>query len=80
MKKSNGLTRGLSRRQALIMAMASGMAVPAWQAVAAQAANAPYRLEDFFQNDGTKGAALSPSGDRLAVLDREARANRPPRS
>lgn len=69
MKKSKGLTRGLSRRQALIMAMASGMAVPAWQAVAAQAANGPYRLEDFFQNDGTKGAALSPSGDRLAVLD-----------
>ncbi len=69
MNQLNMPKNGLSRRQVLIMAMASGMAAPAFSAMAAQSATGPYGLEDFFHQSGTKGAALSPSGDRLAVLD-----------
>lgn len=63
------MAQGLSRRHALILGAASTFAGTSFPSMAAQPNTGPYALEDFFHQSGTKGVALSPSGERLAVLD-----------
>lgn len=64
---------GMSRRR--LMAFLGGAAAAGWIPAdafalsgAAQAV-APYVLADFFKEDRTRGAALSPSGERIAVVE-----------
>lgn len=56
----------LSRRGLLACAGMAGLAAAAGPAMARQAT--PHALEDFFQPDRTIGAAISPNGEKLAVL------------
>ena len=65
---------GVSRRGALFTAVGAGAAL--WlgaghNAAARTLSSEPgaYAIEDFFNHRGTKGAALSPSGEKFAVLE-----------
>ena len=61
---------GVSRRQAMLMAAAGSAAFWASQTGLAKAFTPqPHQMSDFFHLRGVKGAAMSPSGERLAVLE-----------
>lgn len=62
----------LSRRGLLASAGGLGIAAAAGPAAARQIA--PHALADFFAKPATRGVALSPSGDRIAII-RELREN-----
>ncbi|MDP3802808.1 S9 family peptidase [Brevundimonas sp.] len=55
-----------SRRGLLAGAGGLGLAAAAGPAAARQAT--PYALEDFFARDGVRSVALSPSGERIAII------------
>lgn len=67
---SKAAQAALSRRGLMMGAGALGVAamLPAHRA-SAQEAISPYAIGDFFGEAGTRGVVLSPSGNRIAVLE-----------
>lgn len=64
------MARGLNRRQALMMAAAGAGAFWAANSGLARASSPQaYMIEDFLHQRGVKGATMSPSGERLALLE-----------
>lgn len=60
----------LTRRQAFLMAAAGSAAFwAASKGIAGASTPQPHAMADFFHQRGVKGAAMSPSGSRLAVLE-----------
>jgi len=58
--------RALSRRGLLVSAGGLGIAASAGPVAARQAP--PHALADFYAKDGVSGVALSPSGERIAII------------